>query len=115
MLLTTNRTRRDRGKHGGSLIKFLRKGLICKGLRKYLSLIIKVICSKVAISNKIWVIFSIYRPPYYSSLLTFSKELGEYLNQVSENYVNFIVMGDFKIQIRQAIPELHKVDEFCGL
>ena len=70
------RARRDRDKHGGGLIEFVRKGLICKRLRKYESLNIEVTCSKVTISNKTWIIFSIYRPPDYSNLLTFFKELG---------------------------------------
>ena len=54
------RARRDRDKHRGGLIEFAREGLICKRLRKYESLNIEVICSEVTISNKNWVIFSIY-------------------------------------------------------
>ena len=77
---------------------------MCKRLRKYESLNIEVICSEVTISNKNWVIFSIYRPPDYSNLLAFFKELGKYLNMASENYDNFIVMGDFNIDIRQNQP-----------
>ena len=45
------RARRDRDKHGVGLIEFLRKVLVCKRLRKYESLKIKVICSEVTISN----------------------------------------------------------------
>ena len=52
----------------------------------------------------------IYRPPDYSNLLAFFKELGKYLNMASENYDNFIVMGDFNIDIRQTSPESHKLD-----
>ena len=78
------RARRDRDKHQGGLIEFAREGLICKRLRKYESLNIEVICSEVTISNKTWVIFSIYRPTDYSNLLTFFKELGKYLNQACE-------------------------------
>ena len=73
-------TRRDRDKHGGGLIEFVRNGLICKRLRKYEPFSIEVICSEVTISNKNWVIFSIYRPTDYSNLLTFFKELRKYLN-----------------------------------
>ena len=58
------RARRDRNKHGGGLIGFVRKGIICsKRLRKYESLNIKVICSEVTILSKNSVIFNIYRPP----------------------------------------------------
>ena len=76
---------------------------------------IEVICSEVSISNKNWIIFSVYRPSHYSNLLAFSKYLGKYLNQACENYDNFIVMGDFDINIGQTSPESHKLDEFCRL
>ena len=59
----------------------------------------EVICSEVTISDKTCVIFSIHRPPDYSNLLAFFKELGKYLNQACENYDNFTVMGDFDIDI----------------
>ena len=65
------RARRDRDKHGGGLIEFVRKRLVCKRLRRYELLNIEEICSKVTISNKNWVIFIIYKPPYYSNLLAF--------------------------------------------
>ena len=74
------RARRDRDKHEGGLIEFVRKDLIRKRLRKYGSINIEVICSELIISNGNWVIFSIYTPPDYSNLLVFFKELGKYLN-----------------------------------
>ena len=89
---------------GGGLIEFVRK-----------SLNIEVIFSEVTISNKNWIIISIYIPPHYSNLLAFFKELGKYLNQACENYDNFIIMGDFNIDIRQTNPESHKLDGFCSL
>ena len=82
-------------------------------VQQYESFNIEVICSKVIIWNKNWVIFSIYRPPTYSNLLAFFEELGKYLNQASENYDNFIVMGDFNIQIRQTSPESHNLGVFA--
>ena len=47
--------------------------------------------------------------------MVFFKAIGKYLNQASENYGNFIVVGDFNINIRQASPESHKLDEFLSL
>ena len=82
-------------------------------LGRHESLNIEIICSKVTIWNKNWVIFSIHRPPTYSNLLAFFEELGKYLNQASENYDNFIVMGDFNIQIRQTSPESRKLGVFA--
>ena len=40
------KARRDRDKHGGGLIEYAWKSLICKRLRKYESFNIEVICSK---------------------------------------------------------------------
>ena len=40
---------------------------------------------KVIVSNKNWVIFSIYRPPDCSNLLALFKERRKYLNQACEN------------------------------
>ena len=109
------RARSDRDKHGGGLIEFVRKGLICKRLRKNDSLNIEVICSEVNIPNKNWVVFSIYRLPDYSNLLDFFKEIERYWNQAGENYDNFIVIGDFSIDLRQTSPESHKLNEFCSI
>ena len=109
------RTKRDTNKHVGGLIKFVRKGLICKRLRKYELIIIEVICSELTISNRNWVILSIYRPLDYFNLLLFFKELRKYLNQASKNYDNFIVLGDFNIDIRQTSTGSHKLDKFWGL
>ena len=89
---------------GGGLIEFVRK-----------SLNIEIIFSEVTISNKNWIIISIYIPPHYSNLLAFFKEPGKYLNQACENYDNIIIRGDFNIDIRQTNPESHKLDEFCSL
>ena len=71
------------------------KGLICKRRRKYESINIEVICSELTISNRNWIIFSIYRPPDYSNLLAVFKELENNVNQASESYDNFIVIEDF--------------------
>ena len=71
------------------------KGLICKRRRKYESINIEVICSELTISNRNWIIFSIYRSPDYSNLLAVFKELENNVNQASESYDNFIVIEDF--------------------
>ena len=105
------RARRDRDKHGGGFIEFVRKGLICKRLVND-SLNIEAICSEVNIPNKNWIVFSIYRPPDYSNLLALFRQLGKYLNLASENYDNFIVMKDFNIDIRQTSPESRTLNEF---
>ena len=44
--------------------------------------------------------------------MAFFKELENNVKQAIENYDNFIVMGDFNIDIRQTTSESHKLDEF---
>ena len=56
-----------------------------------------------------------YKPPDYTNLLTFFKDLEKHLNQVCENFANFIAMGDFNITIRQPNPESDKLDKFSSL
>ena len=48
------RARRDRHKHEGGLIEFVRQGLICKRLKKYEPNCCECICSEFTISKKKW-------------------------------------------------------------
>ena len=45
----------------------------------------------------------------------FFDELSSCLNKASETYENFIVMGDFNIDIRNKGREYEKFDDFCSL
>ena len=57
------RAKRNRNKYGGGLIEFVKKGLICKGLKTFQTVNSECICSELTISNKKRVCFSVYRPP----------------------------------------------------
>ena len=69
------RARRDRDKSGGGLIEFVRKGFICKRLKKLEPKFSEVICSEFTISNKKWICFSVYRPPTQNNLECFFNKL----------------------------------------
>ena len=60
------RAQRDRDKTGGGVIEFVRKGFICKRLRKLEPKFSEFICSEFTISNKNWICFSVYRPPTHN-------------------------------------------------
>ena len=62
------RARRDRGKNGGGLIEFVKKGLICKKLKIFEPRKSDCICSEITVSKKKWLRFSIYRPPSHDNL-----------------------------------------------
>ena len=57
----------------------------------------------------------IYRPPNFNNLDTFFKETNDSLSRASLTYGNFIIMGDFNIDINAAGVEADKLDEFCNL
>ena len=93
------RTRKDMDRHGGGLIEYVRRGFICKRLN-YLELkSLECICSELTISNKWWICCSIYRPSSSQNLEVFFNELTDSLSKGNEKYENFIVIGDFNIDI----------------
>ena len=109
------RARRDRDKSGGGLIEFVRKGFICKRLEKLEPKLSEVICSEFTISNKKWICFSVSRPRTQNNLEFFFNELTTSLSQASVMCDNFIVMGDFNIDVNLPSHEHDKLEEFCNL
>ena len=57
----------------------------------------------------------IYRPPNSDNLDTFFKQVSDSLSKASLTYENFIIMGDFNIDINIAGMDVDKLDEFCNL
>ena len=91
------------------------EGTICKILKTFENVDSECICSELTISNKKWVCFSVYRPPSQENLELFFEELSSCLSKASETYENFIVMGDFNIDIRNKGREYEKFEDFCSL
>ena len=109
------RARRDRDKSGGGLMEFVRKSFICKRLKKLEPKFSEVICSEFTILNKKWICFSVYRPSTQNNLECFFNELTTSLSQASVMCDNFIVMGDFNIDVNLPSHEHEKSEEFCNL
>ena len=57
----------------------------------------------------------IYKPPNFDNLDTFFKEVSDSLSKASLTYENFIIMGDFYIDINTAGVDVERLDEFCNL
>ena len=57
----------------------------------------------------------IYRPPNFNNLDTFFKEVSDSLSQGNLTCENFIIMGDFNIDINTSGMDVDKLDEFCNL
>ena len=109
------RGRKDRNKHGGGLIEYVKKGIICKRLKEYEPKEIESICSEITISKKKWFCISVYRPPDYNNLTIFFCELTLTLNKASRNYDSFMIMGDFNIDVNSSGNGCQHLDEFRDL
>ena len=90
-------TRRDKNKHGGGIIEYIRKGLIRRGLPDFELKSFECICSELTVNKKKWAILSVYRTPKYSNLRIFFDELHISLGKLSIKYDNIVVMGDINI------------------
>ena len=90
------RNRKDRNKHGGGLIEYVKKGVVCRQIKDLDVHNHEVFCSELNIRNKKWIIFSLYRPPS-SDLTDFFEKLELSLNNAFSNYDNIIIMGDINI------------------
>ena len=109
------RAGRDRDGMGGGIIDYVRRGVICKRLKDFETTISESICSELVISKKKWFWMCIYLPPNYNNLSTFFDEITLSLNKAALKFENFIVMGDFNIDVNASGPEKNKLDEFCNL
>ena len=61
------------------------------------------------------VCMGIYRPPNFNNLDTFFKEVTDSVSKESLTYENFIIMGDFNIDINTAEMDFDNLDEVCDL
>ena len=73
------------------------------------------VCSELTITKKKWLCLGIYRPPTPENLASFFEELTDSLSKGSEFCENFIILGDFNIDVKVAGRELDKLEEFCNL
>ena len=67
---------RDRDKHSGGLIVFVRRGINYKRISDFELSFSECIRSKLTISKSRWLGFSIYRPPDPGNLSIFFEELS---------------------------------------
>ena len=106
------RARRDRHKHGGELIEFVRQGFICKRSKKYEPNYSECIYSEFTISKRKWICFSIYRPPSTENIKRLFEEMNEVISKALYKCENLIVMGDFNIDIKISNSDKDKQEKF---
>ena len=89
--------RLDRNANGGGLLVYVRSDIPAHRLNSFnFSNDIECISFEINLRKKKWVLFSVYRPPNQSQDYFF-ENLGRALDQYSENYENFMFIGDFNM------------------
>ena len=91
----------DRTKDGGSLLFYIRNGIVAHQLESFTSAEgIECISFEVNLNKKKWVLLSVYRPPTQSEEI-FLDNLGRALDKYSGEFENFIILGDFEMTVNE--------------
>ena len=89
--------RLDRNANGGGLLVYVRCDIPSHRLHSFkFPDGIECISFEINLRKKIWVLFSVYRPPTQSQDYLL-ENLGRALDHYSENYENFMFIGDFNM------------------
>ena len=107
------RARRDRDKHEGGLMEFVKNGFFSKRLKEYETKQSKSICSAFTIANKKWICLNIYRAPTPNNMDIFFDEITASLRKAAIKYENIIIMGDFNVDIKNKGLGYCKFDTFA--
>ena len=105
--------RRDRNKHGGGKMVFVRNNIIAQRLESLQEKESETICIEVTISKKSWCITFADRPPQNDNKVMFFNELNLSLNQCVSKYDNIIVMGDQNIDISNKSKDNNFLPDLC--
>ena len=89
--------RLDRNANGGGLLIYVRSDIPSRQLNSFkFSDGLEYIGFEINLRKKKWAFFSAYRPPTQSQDILF-ENLGRALDHYSENYENFMFIGDFNM------------------
>ena len=107
--------RKDRTKHGGGIMVFVKNDLITKRKQEFESDSVEIISLELTISRKKWIIFSFYRPPK-SNIANFFSELSKCVDKATRRYENVVLMGDINIDTsEEKAIGMTKLSEFCDI
>ena len=93
--------RKNRTNYGGGLIIYIRKDTPWKRLQQYEESNIERTFFEVAINERKWLSFAIYRPPYDSNLELFLQYLKKMSDKAFDRYQNIIIFGNINIDIKR--------------
>ena len=88
--------RKDRNKHGGGKIVYAGNGIIAKSIKQFEEGFGETICLECTLSKKKWCVFFVYRSSQ-NNKVSFVNEISITLNLITNQYKNFIIMGDLNI------------------
>ena len=107
--------RKDRDKHGGGLMVFVKNDIIAKCLTELEPKYIECICAELNISKENWIIFVVYRPPEYS-LSEFFEKLSEVVDLAITKYENVVILGDINVDTQDSNSlGFNKVQDLCDI
>ena len=92
--------RRDRDKHGGGKVVYVKEGLIVNRIKEFETNKSETICLELTISNKKWFIMYAYRPLNKTNKKVFLDESNETLDRAMSKYDNIFLAGDLNIDTR---------------
>ena len=108
--------RRDRNEHGGGLMQFNRKGVICNRVPNLESKYLEMICTELNVNKKKWAIFAVYRPPVPSNVTVFFQELSSCINMALDKYENVMIISDINIDWQnRKHPCFENLKDFCDV
>ena len=104
---------RDRDKHGGGLIEFVKNGFISKRLKEHETKQSESesVCSEFTIANREWICLNIYRSLFPNNMNSSFDEITASLSK----YENIIIMGDFHVDEKNKGLGYGKLGTFCDL
>ena len=107
--------RKDRTKHGGGIMVFVKNDLITKRKQEFESDSVEIVSLELTISRKKWIIFSFYRPPK-SNIANFFSELSKCVDKATRHYKNVVLTGDINIDTsEEKAIGMTKLSKFCDI
>ena len=86
--------RRDRNRHRGGVLVYVREGIPCREL-------------KINLRKNKWLLFAAYNNSK-TNIKTFLENIGPVLDHYMCELDNFIILGDFNSEVHE-----HEMKEFC--
>ena len=110
--------RKDRNKHGGGLVVYVRSSIVLTRLAHLETRMLETIIFKVYFNKKYYLLIAAYRPPSLSKS-TWSHEIQSILDTTALDYPNIIIIGDLNCdlmsQSNNVNPDTLELNDICDI